>query len=198
MKYLRRLMGWLTVVLLVAALVTGRVIITFAEAMNLTNIRIVLKGGMAYRAQVILGMEDGSERDKFFTGTALYGSDADSQEKLYGSDADSLKERYADYSIRGINHNLDIGFVWVWPRWGDHTSERTVAVEVTESIPSIDGRVRASAAERIVQTRGAEAVYPPRWQETRYRVTLEQDPQNQQWRIRSIEPIGGTGQGANP
>ena len=180
MRYLRRLTGWLAGVLLIAAVVIGLVVITFSEAMNLSNIRIVLKGGMAYRAQVILGMADGSERDNFFTPDATY-----------GSDAASLAERYADYTVRGINHNLDTGFVWVWPQWGDQSRAREVTVEVTESIPSIDGRVKGSRADAVVQAGGQEAVYPPRWRQTRYRVTLEQDTVNQKWRIKRIEPVAG-------
>ena len=68
MKYLRRLTGWLAGVLLIAALVIGLVIITFFEAMNYSNVQIVLKGGMAYRAQVITGVEPDTGRQSFFTG----------------------------------------------------------------------------------------------------------------------------------
>ncbi len=177
MKYLRRFTGWLTGMLLIAAVVIGLVVITFFEAMNLTNIRIVLKSGMAYRAQVLMGVVEDTDRGTYFTAAADY-----------GSDAEALRARYADYDIRGINHNLEPGFVWVWPQWGSR-EPRSVTVEVSESIPSIDGRAKGDRAEALVNAGGSQSLNPPRWNDTRYSVTLEQNPDNQQWQISRIEPI---------
>lgn len=176
MKYLRRGTGWLAGILLITAILIGLVIVTFNEAMNLTNIQIVLKGGMAYRAQALMGISDGSERSTFFTDDATY-----------GDDAEDIRQRYEAYNIRGINHNLDTGFAWIWPQWGRQTEAQTVTIEVTESIPSIDGRARGSRAEELVQEGGADAVYPPKWITTRYRVTLERDTATRTWRIKKIE-----------
>ena len=161
MKYLRRLTGWLAGVLLIAALVIGLAIITFFEAMNYSNVQIVLKGGMAYRAQVITGVEPDTNRQSFFTGS------------LQESDP-----------VHGTMNLLDIGFAWIWPQ------QRQVTLEVTESITHIDGRAKASEAEALVAAGGSDAVYPPGWGTARYRVTLEQDIASKQWLISSITRIG--------
>ncbi len=177
MKYLRRFTGWLAGVLLIAALVTGLAIITFFEAMNYSNIQIVLKGGMAYRAQVITGVGTDTDRLSFFTGN-LQESD-----EVHGT-MDAPKGTYAPYNVVGFDHRLDIGFAWIWPR------QRTVTLEVTETITHFDGRAKAAEAEALVAARGAEAVYPPAWGTARYRVTLQQDAGTKQWRIDSVARIG--------
>ncbi len=176
MEYLRRATGWLCAVLAIAALVIGLAILTFFEAMNVANIQIVLKGGMAYRVQTIMGMDTENDRGSFFAGSLV------EDDRLHGS-LQAAVSKYDDYNVRGIDHRLDMDFVWVWPR------QRSVTVEVTESVPRIDGRALGSRAEALVSARGAEALYPPAWESARYRITLEQDAQNKQWRINRIELI---------
>ena len=173
MKYLRRLTGWLAGVLLIAALVIGLAIITFFEAMNYSNIQIVLKGGMAYRAQVITGVEPDTDPWSFFTG------DLQENDPVHGT-LNSPASTYSAYNVVGFDHRLDISFAWIWPK------QQEVTLEVTESIPRIDGRAKASTAEALVAAGGQDAVYPPAWGTARYRVTLVQDSRNKQWRIRSI------------
>ena len=56
MKYLRRGIWYLASRLLVICLVFGLIITVFYYAMNLTNIQIIVKDGMAGRAKYIMGI----------------------------------------------------------------------------------------------------------------------------------------------
>jgi hypothetical protein len=176
MAYLRRATGMLCALLAIAALIVGLVIVTFFEAMNVANIQIVLKGGMAYRVQTIMGMDTENDRGSFFTASLM------EEDPAHGT-MTAERNAYTDYNVRGIDHRLDMDFVWVWPQ------QREVTVTVTESVPRIDGRAKGSRAEALVQAGGADAVYPPAWTDARYRVTLVQDPQTKQWRITRITMI---------
>lgn len=174
MKYLRRFIWFFATRLLVVTLVAGLVVIVFYYAMNLTNIQVVLKDGMARRAQVIMMDEDVSELTKYFQ-TAFLERDAALIASQQG------QSPYEDYTIRGIDHRLEMGFTWIWP-W-----DETVRVDITERIPRIDGRIKGSKAEEAVALRGENAVYPPAWQSARYRAVLVK--QNGQWLIRSLNLI---------
>ena len=57
MKYLRRIIWFFANRLLVLCLILGLVVTVFYYTMNLSNIQIVLKDGMANRAKYIMGME---------------------------------------------------------------------------------------------------------------------------------------------
>ena len=61
MQYLRRLVWYIASRLLVITLVLGLMVTGFYYAMNVTNINVVLKDGMARRAQVIMMTGDSSE-----------------------------------------------------------------------------------------------------------------------------------------
>ena len=171
MKHLRRTIWYIASRLLVASLVLGLMVIAFYYAMNTTNIYIVLKDGMARRAQVVMHQEDEQELTKYFQTTFLERDNALAVTRQGQSP-------YRDYDIRGIDHRLSMGFAWVWP-W-----DETVRVSITEAIPSIDGRIKGSKAEEAVAQRGAEAVYPPSWQSARYRAVLVKE--NGQWRVKSL------------
>ncbi|MBQ9307112.1 MAG: hypothetical protein IJ229_04220 [Clostridia bacterium] len=175
MKYVRRLVWFVASRLLVIGLVLGLCVVSFYYAMNLTNMQIIIKDGMARRAQYVMGMEDADELGKYFQSGFLQ-TDATLLTMQNGSSP------YQDYNVKGIDHRIDMGFVWVWP-WDD-----TCRVEITESIPRIDGRVKADRAEEIVALYGPNAVYPPTWQSARYRVTMVRE--NGQWKIRSLAMIG--------
>ena len=149
-------------------------VVVFYYAMNATNIHVVLKDGMARRAQVMMMEEDEGELTKYFLPSFLE-RDAALQITKQGNSP------YKDYDIRGIDHRLDMSFTWVWP-W-----DETARVDITERIPSIDGRIKGSKAEEAVAQRGASAVYPPKWQSARYRAVLTQE--NGQWRIKSLTLI---------
>ncbi len=171
MKYLRRLIWYIASRLLLICLVLGVMMTTFYYAMNVTNVYVVLKDGMAYRAQVIMMGEDAAEMTKYFQPAFLERDGA-----LIASQQGNSP--YKDYNVVGIDHRLDMGFMWIWP-WED-----TVRVVITERIPSIDGRAKGSTAEALVAAGGSEALYPPRWTSASYRAVLTRE--NGQWRIKSL------------
>ena len=157
--------------LLAVCLIAGICVISFYYAMNLTNMQIIVKDGMARRAQYVMGIEDGTDLGKYFQSSFL-NSDATIQSVSNGTSP------YQYYTVRGIDHRIEMGFVWVWP-W-----DEVCRVEIRESIPRIDGRVRADYAQAIVASYGADAVYPPSWSEAWYRATLVRE--SGQWKIRNL------------
>ena len=171
MKYLRRFLWFIASRLLVLVLVASLLVVSFYYAMNLTNIQVVIKDGMARRAQVVMMGQDTGELSKYF------------QQSFIEHDAALIAAAqgtspYKDYNIRGIDHRIELSFFWLWPL------EETVKVELVERIPSIDGRAKGSRAEELVAQLGPDAVYPPAWQSARYRATLVKE--EAQWRIRSL------------
>ena len=170
MKYLRRGIWYVAGRLLVICLIFGLMITVFYYAMNLTNIQIVLKDGMAGRAKYIMGItEDPSDLEKYFQANCL-----DEDEML--SAAGQGNSPYADYNIRGIDHRLEMGFMWIWP-W-----DNSVRADISEQIPRIDGRVKGLKADEVLA--GGGSVYPPEWPEAEYSVQLVRE--NGQWKIRSM------------
>ena len=175
MKYLRRGVWYLASRLLVICLVFGLIITVFYYAMNLTNIQIIVKDGMAGRAKYIMGIStDRNLLTKYFQNSYL---DSDSEIAAVPQE----KSRYANYNIRGIDHRLDMGFLWVWP-W-----ENAVRVNITERIPRIDGRVKGLKADEVIAQQGQDAIYPPDWPEMTYRALLVRE--NGQWKIRNLTPV---------
>lgn len=172
MTYLRRGIWYIAGRLLVICLVLGLMITVFYYTMNLSNIQIVLKDGMAGRAKYVMGVStQRSDLEKFFQPVTLDG------DPLIAA-TDQGASPYADYNIRGIDHRLDMGFFWIWP-W-----ENNVRVEITEKVPRIDGRVKGLKADEIIAAQGEKAVYPPEWPEASYRVQLTRE--NGQWKIRAM------------
>ena len=172
MKYLRRGIWFIAGRLLVACLILGLMITVFYYTMNLSNIQIVLKDGMAGRAKYVMGITDQrSELEKFFQTACLDGD-------TLVTAASQGQSPYADYNVRGIDHRLEVGFFWIWP-W-----ENSVRVDITEKIPRIDGRVKGLKADEVIAARGEGAVYPPGWEEASYRVQLVRE--NGQWKIRAM------------
>ena len=175
MRYLRRIIWYFASRLLLICVLLGLAITVFYYAMNLTNIQIVLKDGMANRAKVIMGIsDDQDELRKYFQNTCLQNDTELKTAGLGGSP-------YADYNVRGIDHRLEMGFLWVWP-W-----ENSTRVTVKESIPRIDGRVKGLKADEVIARDGAKAVYPPEWPEGTYRILLTKEAG--QWKIRSMTAV---------
>lgn len=175
MKYLRRGIWYLASRLLVICLVFGLIITVFYYAMNLTNIQIILKDGMAGRAKYIMGITTSrNDLTKYFQNSFL---DSDPDIAAVAQE----KSPYANYNIRGIDHRLDMGFLWVWP-W-----ENAVRVNITEKIPRIDGRVKGLKADEVIAQQGQDAIYPPDWPEVTYRALLVRE--NGQWKIRNLTPV---------
>ena len=176
MKYLRRGVWYIASRLFLVCLVLGIAITVFYYAMNLSNIQIILKDGMASRAKVIMGIEKDAEILNRYFQTSYLTTDEELQASLKGNSP------YADYNVRGIDHRLSMGFLWTWP-W-----DTGVRLTVTEKIPRIDGRVKGTRADEVIAKKGAGAVYPPGWPEAQYRVNLFKE--NGQWKIRTLTRIG--------
>lgn len=171
MKYLRRLIWHVASRLLILTLVLGMMVIGFYYAMNMTNMYVVLKDGMARRAQVVMMQEEVSELPKFFQ-TSFLARDTAVQDAVNGTSP------YQDYNVRGIDHRLEMGFTWVWP-W-----DSTARVEIVERIPRIDGRIKGTRAEEYIAAYGEDAIYPPEWVSARYQVSMVKE--NGRWHIRSL------------
>ena len=96
MSHLRRLIWHIASRLLILTLVLGLLITGFYYAMNMTNIYIVLKDGMARRAQVVMMTEDMEELRKYFYDSFL-NRDSTVQTVVNGTSP------YQDYNIVGIH-----------------------------------------------------------------------------------------------
>ena len=171
MKYLRRLIWHIASRLLILTIVLGMMVISFYYAMNMSNMYVVLKDGMARRAQVVMMQEDVSELGKYFQQSFL-ARDQAVQDTVNGLSP------YRDYTVRGIDHRLEMGFTWVWP-W-----DTTAKVVIVERIPRIDGRIKGSKAEEYIALYGDDAIYPPGWVSARYQVQMVKE--NGRWHIRSL------------
>ena len=172
MKYLRRGVWYVAGRLLILCLVLGIAVTVFYYAMNLTNIQIVLKDGMAGRVKVIMGMEtDVSSLNKYFLNSCIAADEAVAM-------AQNGNSTYADYNVRGIDHRMNMGFMWTWP-WAT-----SVQLTITEQVPRIDGRVKGTRADAVIAQNGSSAVYPPAWPDAEYQVNLVRE--NGQWKIRSL------------
>lgn len=180
MKKLRRFIWYFAGRLLLLVVLLGLFTVTFYYAMNASNIYIVLKDGMAKRAQVIMMDEDASELVKFFQGNYLQ-RDENLQLAIDG------KSPYSYYTVRGIDHRLSMTWMWCWP-W-----ENTARVEFTETIPRIDGRVNSGNVEAARTLYGEGYESPPRWQGARYSAVMVKE--NNQWHIRSIAVIAALSAG---
>ena len=171
MEKLRRFIWYLAGRLFLALTLLSLFTVAFYYAMNASNIYIVLKDGMAKRAQVIMMEESPSELNKFFQSSYLQRD----ENLLLAIDG---KSPYTYYSVRGIDHRLQMTWMWCWP-W-----DSTARVEFIETIPRIDGRVNSSDGEAARALYGDGYESPPRWQGARYAATMVKE--NNQWRIRSL------------
>ena len=174
MKKVRRLIWYLAGRLFWLVLLLGVFTVTFYYAMNASNINIVLKDGMAKRAQVIMMQEDHAELTKFFQSNYLQ-RDENLQLAIAG------QSPYVYYTVRGIDHRLKLAWMWCWP-W-----ENTARAEFIETIPRIDGRVRSADVEAAKALYGEGYESPPAWQGGKYAATLVKE--NNQWHIRSLSLI---------
>ncbi len=175
MKYVRRGVWFFAGRLFIFCLILALAITVFYYAMNLSNIQIILKDGMASRAKVVMGIEsEAGTLGKYFQ-TACMNSDAMLIQAQGGNSP------YKNYNVRGIDHRLDTGFLWTWP-W-----DTTVRVTIHESIPRIDGRVKGTVANEVIREKGAGGIYPPAWQDADYRITMIKE--NGQWKIGVMVPI---------
>jgi len=168
-KYLRRLVWYISSRLLILCCVLGLMTMAFYFSMNATNIYIILKDGMAKRAQVVMMGAD-ENLTAYFSPTYL-------ERDAMLAEARSGQSAYQNYyNITGFDHRINLDWFWCWP-W-----ENTARATITERIPAIDGRLKASARE------AAEAagfsLSAPKWQSTQYNVILSRE--SGQWHIRSL------------
>ena len=194
-KYLRRLLWYLVSRLLILCLVLGMMTIVFYYSMNATNVYIVLKDGMARRAQVIMmGVDMTGGWDAAVTGDTTAPSsfsyyNASGLDRYFSvnylerdqqlTQARSGQSAYQNYySITGFDHRISLDWFWCWP-W-----DSEVSATITESIPAIDGKLKSSAREAALAA--GLSVSSPKWETTQYNVILRRE--NGQWHIRSLTP----------
>ena len=157
MRYLRRFVWFIASRLFIVLLLIGILTVTFYFAMNTTNIYVVIKDGMARRAQVIMMDEPLSSLDRYFTDTWIE-RDPLLQSAVNGSGP------YQNVSVTGFDHRIALNRVWCWP-W-----ESTASATVTERIPSIDGKSVTGSV--------------PAWEGGQYTMILTRESGN--WKIQDI------------
>lgn len=167
MKYLRRLIWYAASRLLVILIVLGLLTCAFYFSMNATNIYIILKDGMAKRAQVVL-MDSGDDLSVYFSPAYL------ARDHMLTNQNDVLT-KYRYYDVTGIDHRIQLDSFWCWP-W-----DNTATATITETIPGIDGRLKSGAKEAAANLNLPQT---PRWETVRYVVTLTKE--NNQWRIKDL------------
>lgn len=172
MKYLRRFVWYLSSRLIAVCAVLAVIVVGFYYAMNVANMQVVLKDGMAKRAQVVMMDQNASELTKYFQ-TAFLERD----ELLIM--ARNEQSPYKDYNINGIDHRLSMSWMWAWP-WEDRAR-----ADIVEEIPKIDGRIKPSLQAVALAEGGEERLSPPRWQSAKYRATLVREDGH--WRIQSLQ-----------
>ena len=171
MKYLRRLLWYLSSRLFIILCVLGLITTVFYFSMNATNIYIILKDGMAKRAQtVMMGAEE--DLSKYFAPAYLERDSLLTEARAGRSDYQNY------YSITGIDHRVHLDSFWCWP-WED-----TARVTITERIPGIDGKLRSSMRQAAAD-KGLPA--SPKWQSTQYNVVLTRE--NGQWHIKNMAVV---------
>ena len=171
MERLRRFIWYLAGRLFLLLTLLSLFTVTFYYAMNMANIQVVLKDGMAYRAQVVMMDADPSELTKYFMPSFL----EQDQVLLAVQQGNSP---YKDYNVRGIDHRLEMEWMWCWP-W-----DNTASANFVESVPKIDGRIKSSLRQQAEEA-DPSRVYPPDWTSGRYVATLVRV--NGRWKIASIK-----------
>lgn len=170
MKFFRRFIWYIAGRLLIICCVLGVMTTAFYFAMNAANIQIILKDGMAKRAQVVMMGESESALTNYFS-SAYIGRD---ERLTTARNGESVYQNY--YSITGFDHRLDMDWVWCWP-WED-----TARATITERIPRIDGKVKSSARDTVSEL--GLTTSPPKWQSAKYSVLLARE--NGRWTIKNM------------
>ena len=172
MKYLRRFVWYLSSRMIAVCAVLAMMVVGFYYAMNVSNMQVVLKDGMAKRAQTVMMGQEETELSKYFQASFL-----ERDEALVA--ARSGKSPYKDYNVNGIDHRLSMAWMWCWP-WED-----SAKADIVEEIPKIDGRIKSSLQQAALAAGGEERLAPPRWQSAKYRATLVRE--DGAWKIRSLQ-----------
>ena len=171
MKYLRRLIWFAANRLLALTMVLTMMTIAFYFSMNAANIYVILKDGMAERAQTVMIEETPGRLEKYFAKSYI------DRDNVLTSTRTGTNP-YARYSITGFDHRLSMEWMWCWP-WDD-----TARATITERIPAIDGRI--TAAGKAITPEEQWGV--PKWESARYNVVLSRE--NGQWHIKNMSYAG--------
>ena len=174
MKYLRRFIWFFALRILILTLALGLMLMAFYLAMNASNTYVIIKDGMAKRAQTIMMGAPEDDLQDYFTAACLE-ADADLRTARQGTSAYQLY-----YSITGFDHRINMRSFWCWP-W-----DVTATCTVDERIPAIDGKLNNEG--RNWANALSLSSTPPAWNAGRYRVTLIQ--QNGHWKINTINYLG--------
>ena len=172
MKHLRRLIWYVATRLMVLVAVLGMAIMAFYFSMNASNIYVIVKDGMAKRAQTIM-MNESEDALRSYFSAAYLERDPQLMQTRAGQ---SPYQNY--YTITGFDHRISLDWVWCWP-W-----ESTARATVTERIPAIDGRMKPAAQEAV---RALGWSSQPKWQSQQYSVLLTRE--NGRWRIRNLSVL---------
>ncbi len=149
-------------------------VMAFYLAMNASNIYVILKDGMAKRAQTVMMGAPEDDLEDYFTASYI---ETDAALKTARQNASPY---LLYYSINGFDHRVNMRSVWCWP-W-----DVTASATVEERIPAIDGRLN-TAGHEWASALSLEST-PPAWTAGRYRVTLIQ--QNGHWKINTMTFLG--------
>ena len=174
MRVLKRFLNFIASRMFFLTVISALLIISFYLAMNTANIWVLIDDGLTARASVVLMGEDSSDLSKYFK-QEFINQDPVLQVGL------SDTSPYKDYEIRGFDHRVRMVSVWSWP-W-----ENVARAEIIESIPAIDGTIRASRREAALDAGGEERLSPPSWATSRYRVTLTRTAGR--WMISNLQLI---------
>ena len=174
MRILKRFLNFIASRMFFLTVISALLIISFYLAMNTANIWVLIDDGLTARASVVLMGEDSSDLSKYFK-QEFINQDPVLQVGL------SDTSPYRDYEIRGFDHRVRMVSVWSWP-W-----ENVARAEIIESIPAIDGTIRASRREAALAEGGEARLSPPAWATSRYRVTLTRTAGR--WMISNLQLI---------
>lgn len=174
MRILKRFLTFIASRVFFFTVLSALFIIAFYLAMNTANCWVLISDGLDARAGVVLMGSDSGVLNSYF------------EDKFILNDDVLLTVRndmspYRDYEIRGYDHRVRMVSVWSWP-WED-----VARAEIIESIPAIDGTIRASRREAALAAGGEDRLSPPRWATSRYRVTLVRSAGR--WKISNLQLI---------
>ena len=174
MRYFRRFIWFFASRVLILSLALGLMLMALYLSMNASNIYVILKDGLAKRAQTVMMAAPESDLQNYFT-TACLESDTSLKNARQNTSPYQLY-----YSITGFDHRINMKYVWCWP-W-----DVTATATVEERIPAIDGRLNTAGHEWANALSLSST--PPSWPSSIYRVTLVQ--QNGHWKINTMTLLG--------
>ncbi len=166
MKYLRRLISFVAVKMVLFTAIMAIIVCAFYIAFNLGNAYILINEGMEKRAVVALTRENATDLNGYFTGSFL---NADKMLEVAFSDASP----YLPYNITDYEYEITIESLRVWP-WGDE-----IVCTVIEHVNGIKGNVKAAYASDVSGD-------PAAWMSGRYELRLKKQPDSGQWKISAI------------